>query len=172
MRNDNVNHPSHYTSGPFECIELTADTSFCLGNAIKYLWRYHSKGRPVEDLEKARWYLCHVIDHDEKIAWTRQQHAILDTLANDPAIPDAEAHTWAKLRQGFPYSALACLDRLIANFGRGRPWGAGAAALGIGLVAYAVAGRVKVPPLVIVSQARPLAASSCSGGSTCGRYAL
>lgn len=75
----------------------------------------HSKGRPVEDLEKARWYLCHVIDHDEKIAWTRQQHAILDTLANDPAIPDAEAHTWAKLRQGFPYSALACLDRLIEH---------------------------------------------------------
>lgn len=73
------------------------------------------QGRPVEDLEKARWYLCHVIDHDEKIAWTRQQHAILDTLANDPAIPDAEAHTWAKLRQGFPYSALACLDRLIEH---------------------------------------------------------
>lgn len=55
------------------------------------------------------------LDHDEKIAWTRQQHAILDTLANDPAIPDAEAHTWAKLRQGFPYSALACLDRLIEH---------------------------------------------------------
>lgn len=110
--NDPVNSPNHYTrSHPgMECIELTADTSFCLGNAIKYLWRYHSKGRPVEDLEKARWYLCHVIDHDEKIAWTRQQHAILDTLANDPAIPDAEAHTWAKLRQGFPYSALACPD--------------------------------------------------------------
>ena len=82
-----VNSPNHYTrSHPgMECIELTADTSFCLGNAIKYLWRYHSKGRPVEDLEKARWYLCHVIDHDEKIAWTRQQHAILDTLANDSA---------------------------------------------------------------------------------------
>lgn len=91
--NDPVNSPNHYTrSHPgMECIELTADTSFCLGNAIKYLWRYHSKGRPVEDLEKARWYLCHVIDHDEKIAWTRQQHAILDTLANDPAIPAAEA---------------------------------------------------------------------------------
>lgn len=52
--NDPVNSPNHYTrSHPgMECIELTADTSFCLGNAIKYLWRYHSKGRPVEDLEK------------------------------------------------------------------------------------------------------------------------
>lgn len=115
--NDPVNSPNHYTrSHPgMECIDLTADTSFCLGNAIKFLWRYHSKGRPVEDLEKARWYLCRVIDYDEKIAWTRQQHAILDTLANDPAIPDAEAHTWAKLRQGFPDSALACLDRLIEH---------------------------------------------------------
>ena len=84
--NDPVNSPNHYTrSHPgMECIELTADTSFCLGNAIKYLWRYHSKGRPVEDLEKARWYLCHVIDHDEKIAWTRQQHAITAT----PLTPD------------------------------------------------------------------------------------
>jgi len=83
--NDPVNSPNHYTrSHPgMECIELTADTSFCLGNAIKYLWRYHGKGRPVEDLEKARWYLCRVIDHDEKIAWTRQQHVILDTLANN-----------------------------------------------------------------------------------------
>lgn len=52
--NDPVNSPNHYTrSHPgMECIELTADTTFCLGNAIKYLWRYHSKGRPVEDLEK------------------------------------------------------------------------------------------------------------------------
>lgn len=104
--NDPVNSPNHYTrSHPgMECIELTADTSFCLGNAIKYLWRYHSKGRPVEDLEKARWYLCRVIDYDEKIAWTRQQHAILDTLANDPAIPDAEL--WFS---GKPYEQAAAL---------------------------------------------------------------
>ena len=83
--NDPVNSPKHYTdSHPgMECIDLTADTTFCLGNCCKYLWRYHSKGRPVEDLEKARWYLCRVIDYDEKIAWTRQQHAILDTLDVD-----------------------------------------------------------------------------------------
>lgn len=73
--NDPVNSPKHYTdSHPgMECIDLTADTTFCLGNAIKYLWRYHSKGRPVEDLEKARWYLCRVIDYGEKIAWTQRQ---------------------------------------------------------------------------------------------------
>lgn len=37
------------------------------------------------------------------------------TLTAILAIPDAEAHTWAKLRQGFPDSALACLDRLIEH---------------------------------------------------------
>lgn len=44
----------------------------------------------------------------------------------------------------------ACLDRVVGNVGLARPWGAAAAALAIGLVAYAVAGRVRVPPLVIV----------------------
>jgi len=27
------------------------------GNTLKYLWRYNYKGKPVEDIEKARWYL-------------------------------------------------------------------------------------------------------------------
>lgn len=58
--------------------------TFCLGNAIKYLWRYHSKGRPVEDLEKARWYLCRVIDYSEKIAWTQRQTRILTRDAAKP----------------------------------------------------------------------------------------
>lgn len=44
----------------------------------------------------------------------------------------------------------AVLDRTMQNFDLARPWGAAAAALGIGLVAYSVAGRVKVPPLVII----------------------
>ena len=67
--NDPVNSPKHYTdSHPgMECIDLTADTTFCLGNCCKYLWRYHSKGRPLEDLEKARWYLCRVIDEVKAI---------------------------------------------------------------------------------------------------------
>lgn len=92
--NDPVNSPKHYTdSHPgMECIDLTADTTFCLGNAIKYLWRYHSKGRPVEDLEKARWYLCRVIDYGEKIAWTQRQTRILTRLRGQ-----AEANALANL---------------------------------------------------------------------------
>jgi hypothetical protein len=31
--------------------------NFCVGNAIKYLWRAGLKGEQVEDLRKARWYI-------------------------------------------------------------------------------------------------------------------
>ena len=56
---DAVNHPPHYTSHPsgVECIQITEHMSFCVGNAIKYLWRADEKGKAVEDLKKARWYI-------------------------------------------------------------------------------------------------------------------
>ena len=55
---DPVNHPSHYTSHPsgVECIAITEHHGFCIGNAIKYLWRADMKGG-LEDLKKARWYI-------------------------------------------------------------------------------------------------------------------
>jgi hypothetical protein len=57
--NDPVNHPKHYTAHPsgVECIEVTEHMNFCVGNAIKYLWRAGLKGEQVEDLRKARWYI-------------------------------------------------------------------------------------------------------------------
>ncbi len=56
---DPVSHPSHYTSHPsgIECIDISKFHSFCIGNAIKYIWRHKDKGRPAEDLRKAIWYL-------------------------------------------------------------------------------------------------------------------
>ncbi len=55
---DNVNHPAHYeANGPFECIELAQHFNFCIGNAIKYVWRHMDKGKPFEDLSKALWYV-------------------------------------------------------------------------------------------------------------------
>lgn len=57
--NDIVNHPPHYTShkSGVECIEITEHMGFCLGNAIKYIWRADLKQNAVEDLEKAKWYI-------------------------------------------------------------------------------------------------------------------
>ena len=56
---DNVNHPKHYTSHPsgVEVIEITEHLNFCLGNAVKYILRCDLKGKPIEDLRKARWYI-------------------------------------------------------------------------------------------------------------------
>ena len=65
--NDKVNHPSHYTTHPsgVECIEITRHYDFCIGNAIKYLWRaglkseegYTDTQKEVEDLKKAIFYI-------------------------------------------------------------------------------------------------------------------
>ena len=55
---DAVN-PSHYRKHPsgIECIEITRHMNFNIGNAIKYLWRYMDKGDPIENLQKAQWYI-------------------------------------------------------------------------------------------------------------------
>jgi hypothetical protein len=78
VMNDSVNHPKHYTEHPsgVECIEITEHMGFCIGNAIKYLWRAGLKGEQIEDLRKARWYIDREIarvlngrkkDEEEKI---------------------------------------------------------------------------------------------------------
>jgi len=57
--NDPVNNPKHYTSHPsgIDCIQITEHMGFCLGNAIKYVWRADLKDDAIEDLEKAVWYI-------------------------------------------------------------------------------------------------------------------
>jgi hypothetical protein len=68
---DPINHPKHYTSHPsgIECIQVTQYMNFCVGNAIKYLWRAGLKGNAIDDLKKARWYIdCEIrkLSGDEK----------------------------------------------------------------------------------------------------------
>jgi hypothetical protein len=57
IMDDNINHPKHYTNHPsgIECISIVEHMSFCLGNAIKYIWRADLKGNAVDDLKKAKW---------------------------------------------------------------------------------------------------------------------
>lgn len=71
---DSVNKPDHYTYGKLECIDVIKEITngndaigieaFCLGNVLKYLWRYKHKNG-TEDLRKARWYLNRLIEEDE-----------------------------------------------------------------------------------------------------------
>ena len=67
MKEDAVNSPSHYNTSGIECLDaIQAATGdgyqyYLQGNIIKYLWRYRYKGKPVEDLRKARFYLDRLI---------------------------------------------------------------------------------------------------------------
>lgn len=65
---DNVNSPKHYRSHPsgIEAIQVTEHMGFCLGNAIKYIWRADLKNDAIEDLEKACWYIRREIDKRKK----------------------------------------------------------------------------------------------------------
>lgn len=70
-KNDLVNHPQHYT-GDIECIDvikqqfgLDGMIKFCLGNAMKYIFRCEHKGTTKMDLQKAVWYLNKAIDNME-----------------------------------------------------------------------------------------------------------
>lgn len=64
-----INHPSHYTEGAVECIDAIESSmskdeflGYLKGNIIKYIWRYRLKGREVEDLKKAQWYLNRLVE--------------------------------------------------------------------------------------------------------------
>lgn len=56
---DLVNHPEHYTKGKIEVIEFIEDQDleYHESNVVKYVARAKHKGKRIEDLKKALWYL-------------------------------------------------------------------------------------------------------------------
>ena len=65
---DMVNSPPHYNQTGIECIHaISAATDkgfkyYLQGNIMKYLWRFDYKDKPLEDLQKAKWYLDKLIE--------------------------------------------------------------------------------------------------------------
>ena len=60
IKTDMVNHPPHYTVGGIETIDFieAKDLNYRLGNVVKYIVRAgHKDSDPLQDLQKARWYL-------------------------------------------------------------------------------------------------------------------
>jgi hypothetical protein len=55
-------NPDHYKRYPVECIQLTEHMNFCLGNAVKYIYRAGEKDDIVQDLRKAIWYINREIE--------------------------------------------------------------------------------------------------------------
>lgn len=70
---DNVNHPAHYETNGIECIDamvasqgIDSVMNYCLCNAFKYIWRCQHKGKRLEDIQKAIWYLNKYVELDSK----------------------------------------------------------------------------------------------------------
>lgn len=87
--NDPVYHPEHYTGHPsgVECVEITEHMNFCLGNAIKYIWRAGQKADTIQDLEKALWYINREIDRLEQYGPTTVPECTPDRDVTQPG-PD------------------------------------------------------------------------------------
>ena len=67
--NNLVNHPPHYKTGGIETIDFieAKDLNYRLGNVVKYVARAGKKATdPVQDLEKALWYLQREINARKK----------------------------------------------------------------------------------------------------------
>ena len=69
---DEINHPTRYAGGKYECIDVMTDVfgvdavlNFCKLNAFKYLWREEHKNG-IEDIRKAVWYLDKLIEISDK----------------------------------------------------------------------------------------------------------
>ena len=71
---DPVNHPSHYNTDKYECIEVLKEiltpeqySGFCIGNTVKYIWRCGKKdpAKKLEDMEKALFYLDKAVESME-----------------------------------------------------------------------------------------------------------
>jgi len=70
---DAVKRAAHYNAHPsgIECRDIVRHFPFALGNMVKYLWRWRDKGTPVEDLQKAHWYLREEVERAEALRLQR-----------------------------------------------------------------------------------------------------
>ena len=86
---DPVAHPRHYTFGAIEVIDAIEawGLGFCLGNVVKYLVRAAHKGKYLEDLRKARWYL------DREIRRAQKAEAEAQTPSDDRSVAQALEHS-------------------------------------------------------------------------------
>ncbi len=70
---DMVNSPPHYNQNGIECIDYIEQNlgpigfrNYCKGNFMKYVHRSAYKGKELEDMKKARWYIDRWIKSKEE----------------------------------------------------------------------------------------------------------
>jgi hypothetical protein len=108
-----VNHPTHYNHRNigYECIVLAKYQCFSTGNVIKYLWRHKSKGQPIEDLKKARWYARLAAIRHELTYTASTCGVILHRLAQ--STDGLERIAWHGIRNSDWHAVIKALDRMI-----------------------------------------------------------
>jgi len=107
---DPVNHPEHYLThrSGIECITITEHLNFCLGNAVKYIWRADEKGDAINDLSKAAWYIDREIVRRKALADMEKAQllgVIADCLEKDlvtksASLPDVTGSVLAYAQAG------------------------------------------------------------------------
>lgn len=111
-RTSEINHPRYYAGRNIdcECIDIAQYQTFCVGNVIKYLWRYRDKEHPSEDLRKAKWYAhrAHVMRETTDIDACRK--ILVKLVATTQGY---ESVAWTGLLTGKWSIVLAALDMMI-----------------------------------------------------------
>lgn len=113
-----VNHPRHYNAHPsgIECIDIIRDMTLDSGTAVKYVYRSGEKGPAKQDFEKARFYLCDAIDHQDIVILARKVSVWADRL--DVVIlhePDPiKKDFYRAIRRRDLIGALVVVNELIA----------------------------------------------------------
>lgn len=110
---DNINHPQHYTGRDIghECIDITQCQTFCVGNVIKYLWRYKDKGNPIEDLKKARWYARKAAMRHERTENSGKCGLIIRKLV--ASATDLERAAWHCIGRSDWHLAIETINRMM-----------------------------------------------------------
>lgn len=118
---NSVDHPAHYAGRDgvnFECIELTEWQTFAVGNAIKYLWRFRDKGKPLEDLQKSLWYARRAAMLGQGVAQASMTCTnILKLLIAHTA--GFERVAWEALQANDWHRYIEALDRMIERLENG-----------------------------------------------------
>lgn len=84
--NDSVHNPSHYAKNgifPGECIDYARQLNGVDFNAFKYIWRHLDKDNPIQDLDKANWYLDYAIHHSGEFNESIPSQDTIDFLAQE-----------------------------------------------------------------------------------------
>ena len=73
---DPVNSPAHYKMGSMETYQIIEAvlagisdpiTAGWMASVVKYISRFEHKGKPVQDLQKAEWYLKKAIERQKDL---------------------------------------------------------------------------------------------------------